>query len=56
MKNFPPDIVPSGGGDIGTLPFATTNKLTAVWWQDRRDVYAISNMHNTSCDETPQEL
>ena len=52
-KNFPRDIVP---GDIGTLPFAITNKLTAVWWQDRRDVYAISNMHNTSCDETPQEL
>ena len=47
-KNFPRDIVPSGGGDIGTFRFATTNKLTAVWWRDRRDVYAISNMHNTS--------
>ena len=47
-KNLPLDIVPSGGGDIGTFRFATTNKLTAVWWRDRRGVYAISNMHNTS--------
>ena len=29
-KNFPRDIVTSGGGDIGTFRFATTNKLTAV--------------------------
>ena len=27
------------------------NKIIAVWWQDRRDVLALSTMHNTSVSE-----
>ena len=33
---------------MGTFCFATTPKLTAVWWRDRRDVFATSTIHSTS--------
>ena len=49
-KDFPKEILPAGSTkmSIGSFRFASTSKLTAVWWLDRRDVYAMSNMHNTS--------
>ena len=34
--------------DPGSFRFATAGHLTAVWWRDRRDVYALSTMHNKS--------
>ena len=35
---------------IGTFHFATCKqeRLIIVWWQDRRDVYVSSRMHNMS--------
>lgn len=33
---------------MGDFRFATTSNLTAVWWRDCRDVYAMSSMHSTS--------
>ena len=33
---------------ISSFRFATTRKLTAVWWHDHRDVYALSTIHSTS--------
>ena len=33
---------------MGTFYFVTTPKLTAVWWCDRRDVFAMSTIHSAS--------
>ena len=33
---------------MGTFCFVTTPKLTAVWWRDRRDVFAMSTIHSAS--------
>lgn len=34
--------------DIGSYKFATSSKLLACIWRDRRDVYMLSTMHNNS--------
>lgn len=49
-KGFPPDLKPSGSAVPGNMRFGTASegRLTAVWWFDRRDVLALSTMHNTS--------
>ena len=49
-KGFPPDLKPNGSAVPGNMRFGTASKgrLTAVWWFDRRDVLALSTMHNTS--------
>ena len=49
-KDFPNEILPAGSTkmSIGSFRFASTSNLIAVWWLDRRDVYAMSNMHNMS--------
>ena len=33
---------------MGISCFVTTPKLTAVWWRDRRDVFAMSTIHSAS--------
>ena len=46
--DFPKDLVPSSKAiAIGSYRFAVahTQNLTAVWWRDRRDVYAMSTLH-----------
>ena len=47
-KYFPVQLIPSKTMNPGTFRFATAGNLTAVWWRDRRDVYALSKMHNQS--------
>lgn len=49
-KGFPKDLVPDDSSKmpIGSFRFATTPKLTAVWWRDRRDVFALSTIHSAS--------
>ena len=44
-KDFPVQLIPEKTMDPG---FATAGQLTAVWWRDRRDVYALSTMHDKS--------
>ena len=46
--DFPKDLVsPSKAMPIGSYRFAVAPKqnLTAVWWRDQRDVYAMSTLH-----------
>ena len=41
-KGFPTALIPPNKSmPQGSYRFATTDKLTAVWWKDRRDVYAL---------------
>ena len=47
-KNFPVQLIPSATMDPGSFCFATVNDLTAHWWHDRIDVYALSTIHNKS--------
>ena len=47
-KDFPVQLIPEETMDPGSFRFATAGQLTAVWWRDRRDVYALSTMHNKS--------
>lgn len=47
-KDFPVQLIPEETMDPGCFRFATAGQLTAVWWRDRRDVYALSTMHNKS--------
>jgi len=50
-KNFPVNLIPSNKkAQMGSYRFATCSNhpLTAVWWKDRRDVYAISTLHKKS--------
>ena len=57
-KNFPRQVIPSSTSLApGSFRFATTKlsieagkteEMFAVWWRDRRDVLAMSTMHNTS--------
>lgn len=49
-KGFPKALVQRDTHASGWFRFATskTGKLTAVWWRDLREVYALSTMHNTS--------
>ena len=32
----------------GSIDHCPGGKIVAVWWRDRRDVLALSTMHNTS--------
>ncbi len=45
-KDSPVQPIPEETMDPGSFRFATAGQLTAVWWHDRRDVYALSTMHN----------
>ena len=48
-KDFPVQLIPNVTMAPGSFRFATVkDDLTAVWWHDRRDVYALSTMHNKS--------
>ena len=47
-KDFPVQLILEETMDPGCFRFATAGQLTAVWWRDRRDVYALSTMHNKS--------
>ena len=54
-KNFPKEVIPNESNlPSGTMQFAILKligdlaKMIAVWWRDRRDVLALSTMHNTS--------
>ena len=49
-RGFPKELVPDNSSKvpIGSFHFATTPKLTAVWWRDRCDVYALSTIHSAS--------
>ena len=47
-KDFPVQLIPEETMDPGSFRFATAGQPTAVWWRDRRDVYALSTMHNKS--------
>ena len=49
-RNFPDALRPSKKHQMGSFRFATCRKakLTAAWWQDCRDVYVMSTMHNLS--------
>jgi len=47
-KEFPVQLIPNVTMAPGNFRFATVNDLTAVWWRDRRDVYALSTKHNKS--------
>ena len=48
-KDFPVQLIPNVTMAPGSFHFATVkDDLTAVWWCDRRDVYALSTMHNKS--------
>lgn len=57
-RNFPQELIPNRSNVApGSFRFATTKlptedgtteEMVAVWWRDRRDVLAISTMHNTS--------
>ena len=50
-KGFPVNLIPCNKSvQIGSYRFAIcpTHQLTAVWWKDRRDVYAISTLHKKS--------
>ena len=50
-KTFPKNLIPCNkSAQIGSYRFATcsSHQLTAVWWKDRRDVYAISTLHKKS--------
>ena len=44
-RDFPVQLIPNETMDPGSFQFATAGQLTAVWWRDRRDVYALSTMH-----------
>lgn len=48
---FPVSLIPpTKSMNPGTYRFATAcgNKLTAVWWRDRRDVFMMSTVHKKS--------
>lgn len=49
-KGFPQALKPDVMHATGTFHFATCKeeKLIAIWWQDRRDIFALSTMHNLS--------
>lgn len=47
-KDFPVQLIPSATMDPGRFHLATVNDLTGHWWRDRRDVYALSTIHNKS--------
>ena len=53
-KNFPREVIPSNTNlPSGSFRFATTKvfeskEIVAMWWRNRRDVLALSTMHNTS--------
>ena len=49
-RGFLKKLLPGGSTKmpIGSFCFAATSKLTAVWWKDRRDVFALSNMYSLS--------
>ena len=50
-KGFPKALIPPNTSmPQGSYRFATTNKLTAVWWKDRRDVYALSTLHKKAVE------
>ena len=50
-KMFPKELIPNTKMKPGSFRFASAEKpreLLAVYWRDRRDVYVMSTMHNTS--------
>ena len=50
-KSFPKNLILCNkSAQIGSYRFATCSchQLTALWWKDRRDVYAISTLHKKS--------
>ena len=54
-KDFPKEVIPAESNlPSGSMRFAISKlvgglgKMVAVWWRDRRDVLALSTMHNTS--------
>ena len=53
-KEFPKKVIPDESNlPSGTMWFVISKlvgdpKMVAVWWRDRRDVLALSTMHNTS--------
>ena len=65
-KNFPKRMIPSGANHgTGSFHSATTKlstetgnlgEMVAIWWHDRREVFVVSTMHNTSATSVMKRI